>query len=188
MVTPRWLNDYLHPGEQIIHLIQHSWVMFVGPVVGSIIFALIPLAIMISFPDLLTSLQANALSWAITVLGGSLYYLGLLLFLLIRYVDIHLDFWIITNERLISIEQQALFNQRISEQELIAIQDVTSGIKGILATILNFGDIEVRTASERQSMLINNVSSPHLIRRQLFQLLEQKRLRSSTAATAVNHN
>lgn len=177
MINPRWLINYLHPGEQITHLIQHSWVIMVLPVVGCIIFILIPIGGVIVAPQIIDYLQANPLIWAIVILGGSLYYLGLLLFLLIRYVDYHLDFWIITNERLISIEQRGLFAQKISEQELLAIQDITSAIHGLLATILNFGNVEVRTASERQGLVIDDVANPHSIRRQLFQILEQKRLR-----------
>lgn len=177
MITPRWLVNYLHPGEQIIHLIQHSWVTMFLPITGCLTFILIPIITIMIVPNVIDYLQTNPVVWAIVILGGSLYYFGLLLFLLIRYVDYHLDFWIITNERLMSIEQKGLFTQKISEQELVAIQDITSSIRGLLATVLNFGNVEVRTASERQSLLIDEVSNPHLIRRQLFQILEQKRLK-----------
>jgi hypothetical protein len=175
MNKPRWLASYLHPGEQVIHLLYHSWVMVFGTVAGCSLVGLAPILAWFAFPEAAAALRESPLAWLAMVLGASLFYLGLLLFLLIRYTNYHLDFWIITSERLISVEQEALFTQRIAEQELGAIQDITSEINGLWATILNFGDVQVRTASERPPIIIDDVRSPHVVRRELFKLMEQRR-------------
>lgn len=188
MNQPQWLNRYLHPGELIVFVLYHSWVVIFKVFLGCFLFAIIPIALGLAFPQMVLDIQTHSLIWLLVILGGSVYYFGLLLFLLMRYVDYHLDFWIITSERLISIEQKSLFSQRISEQEFGVIQDITSEIYGLVSTILNYGDVQVRTASERPAIIIDEVPDPHGVRRKLFQLIEQQRLRRQNVTTETQYS
>ena len=53
-----------------------------------------------------------------------------------------------TNDRIVDIEQHGLFSRTISEVDLFRIQDVTVDIHGIIATLLNYGNLTVKTASD----------------------------------------
>jgi hypothetical protein len=183
MIAPRWLAGYLHPGEKIIHLLYHSWIVMTGTVLGCLAMGILPLVIWYALPDVAEWMRQSPFVWLAAILVGSAFYLALLLFLLLRYTNYHLDFWIITSERLISVEQQSLFTQRIAEQELAVIQDITSEVKGIWATIMGFGDVQVRTASERPAIIIDGVNNPHGVRRELFKLIEQHHLLDLTPPT-----
>lgn len=89
----------------------------------------------------------------------SLYALGIVLYALIVWADYYLDVWIITNQRLIDVEQHGLFSRTISELPMAKIQNVTLEIRGFFATILHFGNLKVETAS-RSTFVIRD--APHM--------------------------
>lgn len=111
----------------------------------------------------------------------SLYALGLTLYAFTVWADYYLDVWIITNRRLIDVEQHGLFSRTISELPMEKIQNVTLEIHGLMATILHFGNLKVETAS-RSTFVIRD--APHmykakgLILKYAHQSSEQAELRT----------
>lgn len=79
------------------------------------------------------------------------------------WLDHHLDVWIMTNERLIDIEQKGIFRREISSLRFERIQDITAEVDGALATFLDFGVIKVQTAGEAKEFSIENIASPHVV-------------------------
>jgi len=59
----------------------------------------------------------------------------------------HLDIWVITDRRVIVIDQVSLFRRHIGSFRLEKLQDVNIEINGILATFLNYGVVSCETAS-----------------------------------------
>lgn len=76
------------------------------------------------------------------------------------WLDYYFDVWVITNERIINIEQKSLFTRVISEVTLTRVQDVTAKIDGFFPTLLDFGDIMVQTAGEEKHFHFRNVPRP----------------------------
>jgi len=70
------------------------------------------------------------------------------------------DIYILTNQRIINIDQKSLFNKRVSEASWDKIQDVTYEIKGILPTLFGYGTVLVQTASAEQTLLLKQIPSP----------------------------
>lgn len=87
----------------------------------------------------------------------------LVLFSLI-WIDYYFDVWIITNKRIINIEQHGLFSREISELELDKIQDVSADIMGIIPTFLNYGDVYVQTAGETERFEFKKIPNPYDIK------------------------
>jgi uncharacterized membrane protein YdbT with pleckstrin-like domain len=75
--------------------------------------------------------------------------------------DYYLDIWILTNDRLITIEQKGLFSRKISEFELPKIQEVSVDVSGFFPTLLNYGNVRVRTASENPDFIFKQVGDPN---------------------------
>jgi hypothetical protein len=65
-------------------------------------------------------------------------------YIFITWIDYYFDVWIITNERIINIEQKNLFIRTTSEVTLTRVQDVTATIGGFFPTLLDFGDVLVQ--------------------------------------------
>ena len=76
----------------------------------------------------------------------------------------YLDVWIITDKRIIDIEQKGIFNREISTFRTDNIQDVTIEIRGIIGTFLKFGDIHIETASENNSFVIREALNPERVK------------------------
>ena len=91
------------------------------------------------------------------------------------WIDYYFDVWIITNERVINIEQKGLFVRTVSELKFSRIQDVTSEVRGMLPTILNFGDVKVQTASEEDFFLFRQVPDPYHVKDVIMERLRTER-------------
>lgn len=61
-------------------------------------------------------------------------------YFLIWYYDIYL----VTNERIVSVEQKGLFSKNYSEIELDQVREVAYSVHGVFATIFRFGTVSVR--------------------------------------------
>lgn len=84
--------------------------------------------------------------------------------LFIILTDFYLDVWIITDKRMITVEQNGLFSRSISEFELSKIQDITVKVHGIIPTMLDYGDVEVSTASEHVDFIFHQVGHPNEVK------------------------
>lgn len=83
-----------------------------------------------------------------------------LFFILRTYLIWSKNVFIITNKRVIDIDQHGLFHKVVSECNYEKIQDVSFAIKGILATLFKFGKIEIQTAGSQTNLEIRYVKNP----------------------------
>lgn len=93
--------------------------------------------------------------------------------LFISWIDYYLDIWIVTDQRIVNIEQIGLFRREVSELEHGKIQDVTSEVKGIIPTLFKFGDIYVQTAGEKERFVFKQIVDPVRVRNIIMQLRKQ---------------
>lgn len=96
--------------------------------------------------------------------GASVVSLFLWAFLFFIFIDYYLDVWVITNERIVNIEQRGLFKREISELRLEKVQDLTTEIGGIISTLFDFGDLYVQTAGKRERFLFKSIPHPERIK------------------------
>ena len=100
----------------------------------------------------------------------------LLIILIIFFIFYSIYIWflfnnylyILTNQRLIIIEQKSLFSRRISESELDKIQNIAVEVKGPIKTFLNFGNIKITTAGVDPVMILENVENPYLVQQKII--------------------
>jgi hypothetical protein len=109
---------------------------------------------------------------AFSILLASIYYMSVLLFFIVWWMDYYFDILYVTNERLVDTEQRGLFDRVISEQSLLRVQDVTGEIKGILPTAFGYGDVIVQTAGAAEQFIIKNIPNPHEVARRVMELHE----------------
>lgn len=100
----------------------------------------------------------------------TIYYGFLWIIFFIEWLDYFLDIWIITDQRIIDIQQKNLFHRVSSEIDLKRVQDISSAVEGIFQTFLQFGDIKVQTASEENSISLKQVPHPVTVRREIMEL------------------
>ena len=175
MKDPNKLNfPGKEPDETVVIALRRHAMAVVKKIVIFVVTAIIPLAfylIVHAFTDWFN--DQGGLLYLFFVLATSLLYLYVLLFVYHAWVDYYLDIWLVTNERLISIEQKGLFHRVVAELRLDRIQDVTSEVKGFLPTLFKYGAIRVQTASETDMFHFSEVPHPEIAARQILELHER---------------
>lgn len=146
--------------EVIILFLHRAHIVFFFDILPYILLAFVPLGINYLYQRFSPAALSGQTAAALITVGLSIYYLGILLFLYNTFVDYFLDSWVVTNHRIISIEQKNLFDRVVSEQALYRIQDVTGEEKGFLATIFGYGSIYVQTAATEERFTFLEVPKP----------------------------
>lgn len=115
----------------------------------------------------------NFFSRSEQVLLGSAFIMFMLLFALIEFIDFYFDLDVVTDRRIVDIDQDRLFNRTVSELLLDDIQDVKANSKGILATLFDFGNISIQTAGSLPNFLFHDVKHPKEIAAMIIDLSDQ---------------
>ncbi|MBI5222459.1 MAG: hypothetical protein HY980_03110, partial [Candidatus Magasanikbacteria bacterium] len=136
------------PYEKIEYFLRRHPITFIPVLATFIILMLVPVALYFLFNNLFPSLLTGAISYPLLVLFASVFYLSVYLFFYGQFIDFYLDVWIVTNDRIVDIEQHGLFSRSISELDLYNIQDVTVEITGFFATMFKYGNLYVKTSSD----------------------------------------
>lgn len=76
------------------------------------------------------------------------------------WTDYHLDVWLITNKRIVDVEQNGMFSRKVSSAHYEQIQDVTVNVSGLINTLLKLGDIHVQTAGEKREFVLKSMGNP----------------------------
>lgn len=111
----------------------------------------------------------------VTRLFLQIYTLFLILALFLIWLIYYLNVQIITDRRIVDIDQVGLFFHEISELHIANIEDVTSDISGVLGTVFNYGDVFVQTAGNTERFEFSDVPNPATINKLLLDLYEQVR-------------
>ncbi len=135
----------LAPTEKILLTMRRHWIVFAGPTLTFFLLLLAPPIAFIAVRVYLPLFSSPTIE-PVADFFLALYFAGLLVYMLIRWLEYYLDVWIITSERIIDVEQKTLFRREISEMSLDRIQNVTVEIPGFFATMMQFGNIKIQTA------------------------------------------
>ena len=99
-----------------------------------------------------------------------------ILFFLV-WIDYYFDVWIVTNRRVINVEQKGLFSREVSELEFEKIQDVTTEVLGIIPTFLNYGNVYIQTAGEKERFTFADVGDPYRIKDIIMNLQKELQIK-----------
>jgi len=158
-------------GEEIRIFLRRHWISFLPNALAFFVMLLLPftafLVIKVYKIDLGSFNQ-------IVILGGSAEILIALSFFITAFVDYYLDISIVTNQRIIDIEQKGLFNRCISENNLLRIQDVKAGKKGMLQTFIDYGNVFIQTAGESPNFLFQNVPKPYEVAQKIMEIVHSQ--------------
>jgi len=160
--------------EEVLAAVRKHWTALIAPVLQLIGFNAVPIiGFAIYIYVLGWELTVDGLFYVIGVLLISLYYIGAWIMYYHAFVGYHLDLWVITDQRIINIEQNGLFNRVMSELNLSKIQDVTSEIKGQLQTIFDYGHVYIQTAAEQERFIFEDVPHPEALAQLIAQLNDE---------------
>ncbi len=136
---------HLNTNEKILMVLHRHWIVIFGKFLLGFILLMLPLPLAALLLKIPAGMEIISVIFAFVFV---LYLMVVTLMVFIFWFDYHLDSWIITNERIIDIQQKGLFNRAVSEFALDKVQDVTIEIPDMLSTLLSYGNIIIQTAGE----------------------------------------
>ena len=158
----------LHPEEKIVLVIRRHWFVFLSEVSALFLAALLPLAFPI-FSNYIYEiggqyLDPSQITAAITFFSAAWLLLLWIIFFII-FTNYYLDTLIITNQRVIDVDQVNLFARDIATAPLGSVQDVKIEILGFLATMFNFGNLHLQTAGGDKEIVIRGIKNPEYVKK-----------------------
>ncbi len=173
------------PNEKVVKVLRRDLFILFKRVLFFILLVILPLAFFYVMTLSQPTLLFGTISLPLIILGVSAYYLFIWLFFFFSFIDYYLDVWVITNERIIDVEQRGFFSRIISEQKLFRVQDVTSEVHGIIPTILRYGNVHVQTAGTKQRFYFREVPYPDKIRDIIIKLAERNKAKYKNESETV---
>lgn len=96
----------------------------------------------------------------------------MVLFVYQKFLEEVMDMLIITDKRVINVEQLTLFQRKVSSALLSQIQDVSYIRKTFFATIFDYGKIIIQTAGDNVYFTMNYVSDPETVQEKISGLIK----------------
>ncbi len=105
------------------------------------------------------------------VVAVSIYYLITATFAFTQWVSYYYDIFVVTDDEILDIDQQGIFDRRVTEISLLRIQDVSARVHGFFATFFNYGDVVAESAGENtRTYIIDSVPNPIAIANKILDL------------------
>jgi hypothetical protein len=150
-------------GEKILLVLHRHWLDIVTQLFLALGMVFLLILSFIFLPILFPELNTQSDRSFFLLIESFIAMLIWIIFFII-WIDYYFDVWIITNKRVVNIEQKGLFVRHVSELEIENIQDITTEVKGVIPTFLNFGDVFIQTAAEKERFQFHNVPDPYKVK------------------------
>ena len=162
------------PDEHAVEVFHRHWFVFVRSAFVLVLIGAAPWIVMLLWSHITSwTLASGTLGYTVIIFLGALYYLFLWILLYGYWLDYYLDAFIVTNKRIVDIEQSGLFGRTVAEERLSRIQDVTSDTNGIVATALRFGNVYIQTADKTERFIFQQVPHPEKVARMILELTDK---------------
>lgn len=143
-----YVEQLLGQNEQVVLIARQSWVVLMREVILNVFLALVAIGITLVAGPLLPP----PFGWLFALL---------LLFPAARFVLKFIDWvnreYIVTNRRVIQVE--GTINKNVVDSSLEKVNDVRM-TQSVLGRLLNYGDVEILTASDLGSNMFHRIADP----------------------------
>jgi len=161
----------LQIGETLLMLQRKHWFAIFLEGMVLLLIALLPLVIIIAVHFLLPliyQIMGIPATVSIYVFFSSAWMLLMWVVFYVAFTNYYLDVLIITNKRIVDIEQIGLFSRDVASIPPENIQDVKIETTGMLATFMDYGDIHIQTAGSNKELLVRGIAEPSKVKAQIL--------------------
>lgn len=149
----------LEDSEVILKIVRRHWFIIVAELFAIFIAALLPFALLATLAFLPEDMQlfslGNLLTLQVVTFAICAWLLMTFMTGFMLWTNYYLDTWIVTDRRIIYIDQRSFFNRNVSMFRLERLQDIEIRTVGIIQTFLNFGTISAQTAGSTENNFIS---------------------------------
>ncbi|NMC51405.1 PH domain-containing protein [Candidatus Kuenenbacteria bacterium] len=160
------------PDEKVVFVLHRHKFVFGVVALAFLILAILPFFIyFLISKEMPQALESQFWSIFLKLLLFLFYMFWWMLFYY-AFLDYYLDVWMVTNYRVIGVEQRGLFHRVVAEYKLFRIQDVLAEQKGFFPTVIDYGNVHIQTAGEQEVVNFKQVPNPNHVARELIRLIE----------------
>lgn len=146
---------HLENTEKVLKVVRKHWFVIVAELFSILIVALLPFAGLFALSFLPDEIKPFSLA-SFETLQVVLFAIAAWIFIsfitgFMIWTNYYLDVWIITDRRIIYVDQRSFFNRNVSMFRLERLQDIEIKTVGILQTFLNYGSLSAQTAGHFES-------------------------------------
>lgn len=162
------------PDEQVLLTLRKHWFMLVRNAGGIVLVgALVPIIGSVFLGGVGV---VNATTALLFTFGMATWLLFVWMMLAIKWTDHYLDMWVITDRRIVHVEQIRLFVREVNTVSLERVQDATLLYNGFLETLLDFGTIHIQSAgADQHEMIMHGMPQPNDIKQLMLGLVDEFR-------------
>ncbi len=159
----------LDKDETIIRVVRKSMILFLLDVFAFVFIAVVPV-VLFSFGIKSVEIDITEKTRQLVRMLFAVWILFLWISLFIKLTNYYLDSWIITNKRIVDIDQKSLFSRSTATLNMDKIQDVRVEVGGLLRTILGIGTLHIQTAGSETVFVIPDATSPEKVKNIIIDL------------------
>jgi membrane protein YdbS with pleckstrin-like domain len=166
----------LETDEHILLEVRKHWFVITLQWFAIILIAILPLFIYTIFALTKILLPVlEQLSIGVLLALYACWLVGVWMALFNVWTNYYLDVWTITNKRLITVDQRGFFFRKTASFRFDRLQDVAVSVNGLLATLLDYGTIEIATASEGGIFKVSGLPKPQEIKATILKATDEMR-------------
>jgi len=125
----------LKENEKLLVAVRRHWVIYLVVFIYFLVWLCISMVSLILSDFSSGIMIMNIIMWLIYSI-----------FLYLEWLNHELDLFLVTNNRIIWVEQISFLNRTVSECNLGQVQEVNSMTKGLFANLLNYWTLTIQTA------------------------------------------
>jgi len=148
-----------HRKEEIISILHRHWYALFWPVVK----VFIGLVIVFILFRLFGASRLSAYALMIWLIVGVIY-------ILVQWFNWARDKYVLTNERVVNLQQKSLFSRAVFEAPYENIQDLSYEVTGFWATLFHFGNVRVQTAGTKEGIILEQVGNPRKLKSKIVKI------------------
>ncbi len=131
----------LEPNEHLHMIVRKHWIILIE----SMALTLILLAVCAGAYMVAEFAHVPSIFTLLTIIGISM--IGFQ-YIFIHWVNDELDVLILTNRRIITLDQINFLDRKLSQTTIDNVQEVNSSTSGLMGNIFEYGNMVIRTASD----------------------------------------
>jgi uncharacterized membrane protein YdbT with pleckstrin-like domain len=164
-----------HKGEEVKIVFRRSIFFLIAPYILNLILLVVALIIANVLPNNIPILQedfiASIFDFIITLIIIFIFYTSFL-----TWTHYYLDAYIVTNQRVLTIDQIDFFHRKVSEADIGNVQDIEVVVQGFFSNTLNFGDVRIQTAgADQKTLFFDNIPYPYKAKDIILKFAEDNR-------------
>lgn len=144
----------LQQGESVLRVIRRHWAHIAWKLLKYTVAAAVPAIALLVAWSLMTDL--NLVVWSI----AGVWVLFWAARASLAWYQYRNDLWVVTNQRVVDSHKRHWFHHQMASADLVGVEDMSVQKSGVVATLFNFGTVNMQTAGAQSRFIISGVPDP----------------------------